>query len=75
MSGIEVAGIVMGAIPIILAGLQFYTEGISVTKRYRKYEEGIKDLSRQLGTEYAIYANSVKLVLNGVIQKHCNLSC
>ncbi|EAT91360.1 hypothetical protein SNOG_01711 [Parastagonospora nodorum SN15] len=69
MSGIEVAGIVLGAIPIILAGLQFYIEGISVTRRYRKYEDGIKDLVRQLGTEYAIYANSVKLVLNGVVKQ------
>jgi hypothetical protein len=37
MSGIEVAGLVLGAIPLILAGLQFYGEGINVTKRYAKY--------------------------------------
>jgi len=39
MSGIEVAGLVLGAIPLILAGLQFYGEGINVTKRYWKYKE------------------------------------
>jgi hypothetical protein len=69
MSGIEVAGLVLGAIPIILAGLNFYAEGVRVTRRYWKYEQGVKDLLRQLGTELAIYGNSIKLLLNGVIRQ------
>jgi hypothetical protein len=69
MSGLEVAGLVLGAVPIILAGLQFYAEGIQVTKRYRKYEEGVRDLLRQLRIEHSIYANSIKLVLHGVVKQ------
>lgn len=32
MSGVEVAGLVLGALPLSSAGLQFYAEGIAVTK-------------------------------------------
>lgn len=39
VTGVEAAGLVLGSIPLILAGLQFYVEGIHVTKRYWKYKE------------------------------------
>ncbi len=39
VTGVETAGLVLGAIPLILAGLQFYVEGIDCTKRYWKYKE------------------------------------
>jgi hypothetical protein len=68
MSGIEVAGIVLGAIPIILAGLQFYAEGVRVTTRYLKYEKGVEDLISQLKTEHTIYSNSIELILDGVVK-------
>jgi hypothetical protein len=69
MSGIEVAGIVLGAIPIILAGRQFYAEGVRVTTRYLKYEKGVEDPISQLKTEHTIYLNSIELILDGVIKQ------
>jgi hypothetical protein len=59
-SGVEAAGIVLGAIPLILAGLQFYAEGIGVTKRYWKYREEVNSLLVELRTENSIYINSIR---------------
>lgn len=39
VTGVEAAGLVLGSIPLILAGLEFYAKGINVTKRYWKYKE------------------------------------
>jgi hypothetical protein len=68
-TGIEAAGLVLGAIPLILAGLQFYSEGISVTKRYLKYKEEVNILLYELKVEISMYVNSINILLNGVVNK------
>jgi hypothetical protein len=67
MSGIEVAGLVLGALPLLLAGLQFYAEGIAVTKRYWKYREEVNSLLDDLKAENAVYQNSIETLLLGVV--------
>lgn len=66
-TGVEVAGLVLGSIPLILASLQFYAEGISVTKRYWRYQEEINSLLLELRTENTVYVNSIDLLLRGVV--------
>jgi hypothetical protein len=66
-SGVEVAGLVLGSIPLILAGLQFYAEGISVTKRYGKYREEVGSLLVELRAENTLYINSINMLLIGVV--------
>ena len=67
MSGIEVAGLVLGSLPLLLAGLQFYAEGIAVTKRYWKYREEVNSLLDDLKAENAVYQNSIETLLLGVV--------
>ncbi|OSS47845.1 hypothetical protein B5807_06485 [Epicoccum nigrum] len=67
MSGVEVAGLVLGALPILLAGLQFYAEGIAVTKRYWKYREEVNSLLDDLKAESSVYQNSIETILLGVV--------
>ena len=67
MSGIEVAGLVLGAIPLILAGLEFYVKGIAVTRRYRRHEEEFTSLLIELKTENTTYINSINILLFGVV--------
>ena len=67
MSGVEVASLVLGALPLLLAGLQFYAEGIAVTKRYWKYREEVNSLLDDLKAENAVYKNSIETLLLGVV--------
>ena len=67
MSGVEVAGLVLGALPILLAGLQFYAEGIAVTKRCWKYREEVNSLLDDLKAESSVYQNSIETILLGVV--------
>jgi hypothetical protein len=72
-TGVEAAGLVLGSIPLILAGLQFYAEGISVTKRYWRYREEVKGLLAELRTENSLYINSINMLLIGVVE-HKNMA-
>ena len=67
MSGIEVAGLVLGAIPLILAGLELYSNGISITKRYWRYREEFKSLVVELRCEHTMCVNSINMLLIGVM--------
>jgi hypothetical protein len=67
MSGVEVAGLVLGALPLLLAGLQLYAEGIAVTRRYGKYREEINSLLDDLKAEKSVYQNSIETLLLGIV--------
>lgn len=68
-SGVEIAGLVLGALPVLLAGLRFYAEGIAVGTRMWKYKEGVKRLSMELQTEIILYENSINILLVGVVSQ------
>ncbi|KAJ9143383.1 hypothetical protein NKR23_g6633 [Pleurostoma richardsiae] len=51
MSGLEVTGIVLGAIPLLISTLEHYGEGLSTLQRWRKYERELRSLTRNLETE------------------------
>ncbi|KAK3361287.1 hypothetical protein B0T24DRAFT_725033 [Lasiosphaeria ovina] len=38
MSGLEVAGIVLGSLPLVISVLENYSEGLSALQRWRKYQ-------------------------------------
>ena len=67
VTGVEMAGLVLGSIPLILAGLEFYVKGIAVTKRYWKFQHVCKDLCIDLRTENAMCRNSLQKLLIGVV--------
>ena len=68
-AGIEAAGLILGAIPLLLAGLEFYAQGISVTKRYWKYNEEVKTVLYELKAENIMYINSINILLVGVVNQ------
>ncbi|KAF2875880.1 hypothetical protein BDV95DRAFT_603280 [Massariosphaeria phaeospora] len=69
MSGIETAGLVLGAVPLILASLEFYAKGIAVTRRCLKYEQQFNSLINELRTENVICTNTLNLLLKGIVKQ------
>lgn len=66
-TGIEVAGLVLGALPLVLAGLQSYADGIAVSRRFRMFDLEVKALKTDVMTENARYRNSIELLLIGLV--------
>lgn len=61
MSGIEVAGLVLGALPILLEGLKIYKDGIGSIKAAFQKGKCVDKLSRQLLLQ--------KQTLEGVVEQ------
>nr|KMM63837.1 hypothetical protein CPAG_00191 [Coccidioides posadasii RMSCC 3488] len=55
MSGIEVAGLVLGAIPILVSALEAFIKGVSTIKKWMRYKTELKNLLRALITDARTY--------------------
>lgn len=69
MSGVEAAGLVLGAIPLVVIGLENYIKGVATIKRYFRYRLELESLLRALTTEYDIFRNTCEALLDGVVRQ------
>lgn len=67
MSGIEVVGLVLGALPLVLEGLKLYHEGAKSARRYLRYKWELKNLHRRIGVAYDIFLNTCGELLEGIL--------
>ncbi|KAL1392312.1 hypothetical protein HDK64DRAFT_70722 [Phyllosticta capitalensis] len=67
MSGIEVVGLVLGAVPITLLAIDGYLKLAESVERYRKYREKLSLLYNLLKIEHAIFHNNCKSLLRGIV--------
>ncbi|PSN59413.1 hypothetical protein BS50DRAFT_580002 [Corynespora cassiicola Philippines] len=68
MSGLEVTGVVLGALPLIISALEHYAEGVATAKRYWRYKNEIKGLLLRIVTERGIFMNTLELLLTGIVR-------
>ncbi|RSL88316.1 hypothetical protein CEP52_015256 [Fusarium oligoseptatum] len=67
MSGFEIAGIVLGSIPLVISTLENYGAGISTLQRFRKYRRELQSLIRNLETERIKLENVCEKLLIGLV--------
>ncbi|CAG7554629.1 unnamed protein product [Fusarium equiseti] len=67
MSGFDVAGVILGSIPLVISTLEHYKNGISVIQRYRRYERELQRLIRNLATEKSRLQNVCEKLLDGIV--------
>lgn len=63
MSGVEVAGLVLGAIPLIISALQSYEDLAAPTKAFIHWRRHLKRLIRELYTIHTSYEQAIRLLL------------
>lgn len=68
MSGIEVAGLVLGAIPLVISGLEHYGECAQFIKSIRDYPKEFATMSRRLRMEQATFRNTMELILSSCVR-------
>ncbi|KAF5262034.1 hypothetical protein FOXYS1_7250, partial [Fusarium oxysporum] len=66
MSGFEVAGIVLGSIPIVVSALQCYMNGLGTLQNFRSYKRILKSLILTLKTEHVNLQNIYQKLLTGI---------
>jgi hypothetical protein len=67
MSGIEVTGLVLGAIPVLLTALEGYANGVSTASRMIRYKRELKSLYRLLDTDFELYKAVCKRLLSQIV--------
>ena len=73
MSGIEAAGLVLAVFPIVVNGLQHFTEGVETIKAWRRYQRELAKYSRTLETQRIVYLNTIERLFEGIIQSNDEL--
>lgn len=63
MSGFEVVGVILGALPLVIAGISSYREGKSELAVWRKYGHLLKDLTRELQSQEIFFQNNIEILL------------
>lgn len=74
MSGVEAAGLVLGALPLIIAALEHYAQGVSILKRLRRFHHELRGVIGQLRTEFLIFTNTCEILLQGIVRDN-DLMC
>jgi hypothetical protein len=67
MSGFEVAGLVLGALPLIISAIECYESTLDRAKAFRKYEEELENAMSELWMEYSYYELTLQLLLRDVV--------
>ena len=68
MSDIEVAGLIFGAFPLVITGLEHYAEGVSTIRVMFSYPSEFRGLSRRLMVEQRIFWNTMELLLLDIVE-------
>lgn len=64
MSGLEIAGVVLGTIPLLISGLEHYAQGVQTIRRLIGYKWELKSLVNSLKTEDSIFKNTCETLLD-----------
>lgn len=67
MSGLEVAGIVLGSIPLVISALENYDHGLQAYPAWRKYAREVRSLVRGLSAENRVLVNTYEALLQDVV--------
>jgi hypothetical protein len=68
MSGLEVAGVVIGALPLVISALEHYAKGVNTAKRYWRFKTELRSLILQISTERGIFVNTLEQLLTGIVR-------
>lgn len=70
MSGFEVAGVVLGLLPLVITAVEHYADSVQTAKRAIKYKTEMKILKHDLDAEYTVFLDNLERVLDGLVRAY-----
>ena len=67
MSGIEIAGLVLGSVPLLISACEHYAEGLETIHRWWRFEREISATKRVLIAEQVILQGTCERLLDGLV--------
>ncbi|MCJ1392198.1 hypothetical protein MMC18_005065 [Xylographa bjoerkii] len=66
-TGVEIAGFVLAALPLVISGLEHYAEGVETIERWWRYQREFAATKRLLAAEQIILEGTCERLLNGLV--------
>jgi hypothetical protein len=66
MSGIEIVGIVLGVFPIMINGIEKYSDGLSAARRLLHPRKELRNMHRAIRTELQVFRNTAVILLHRI---------
>jgi hypothetical protein len=63
-TGVEMAGVIMAAIPLIINGLNHYADGVRTIRKWWRYRRELESLARTLIVEKTLFLGICEKLLN-----------
>lgn len=67
MSGIEVAGVVLGVLPLIISAIEHYDSGLDRMTAFVKWKGELDKAMRELWIQHSYYEMTLRTLLGGVV--------
>ncbi|KAL8731165.1 MAG: hypothetical protein Q9166_003572 [cf. Caloplaca sp. 2 TL-2023] len=74
VTGVETAGLVLAALPLIIKGLQHYNEGLKPLKDFVQYQEKRQELATNLALERRQLLSTCEKLLTGIVDSEVDLA-
>ncbi|EER25963.1 hypothetical protein D8B26_008293 [Coccidioides posadasii str. Silveira] len=65
-TGVEIAGLVLGSIPLVISALENYENLLDPTKAFLKYRGQLSRATRELVNQYTSYEQSMQILLSPI---------
>ena len=66
MSGIEIAGLVLGTIPLVISALEHYDDIIDPTRAFVKFQGELDRAIRELRNQHTLFEQSIEMLLRPI---------
>jgi hypothetical protein len=66
MSGIEIAGLVLAAIPLLISAIEHYNDGLDPLKAFIQWKGKLAQVLRDLWHQHTFYYMTLRLLLEGI---------
>ncbi|MCJ1324464.1 hypothetical protein MMC10_001126 [Thelotrema lepadinum] len=70
-SGLEIAGLVLGAVPLLISACEHYAEGLEIIKGWWRFEREIDNIKRTLIAQKTIIDLTCERLLDGLVSAEC----
>ena len=74
VTGIETAGLVLAAFPIVVHGLSRYVEGVETIRYWRRFRRQVADYARKLENQRIRYLDTLEELLDGIVKSNDDLA-
>lgn len=74
VTGVETAGLVLAAFPLVVDGLSHYADGIQTIQYWRRYRRELRDYARKLKSQGVRYQNTLELLFDGIVESEEELA-